>query len=301
MNKEQKGYYLVTFAVITLVFFYLVNDYVFRTFENISVTNVVFWGWFGANIVLSPIFLGTTNSRKRLKNEILTHGKLALIVSILTSIGGFLWFVAISESSSGIISLLEKSNILFVFLLGILFLREKVSMKELLSVGIAIVGLFLIANLEGEVSGLGVFAIFLGQFLYAIQSFLIKKKGGKMDSFFFSYVRSVLMLVFTGIFFGVLGKIGLIPIKVFLILTGSQILGVFVSRYLYFEAHKFFPISKLSFLMLAESILVLLGAYFLFGDIITMEKVVGAGLIVFGLAFFLKEQGLLKAGKDSPE
>lgn len=297
MNKEQKGYYLVTLAIITLVFFYLVNDYVFRTFENISVANVVFWGWLGANIALSPVFLSTKNSRKKLKNEIFTHGKLALIVSILTSIGGFLWFLAISESSSGIMSLLEKSNILFVFLLGIIFLQEKVSAKELLSVGIAIIGLFLIANLEGEVSRLGVFAILCGQFLYSVQSFLIKKFGGKMNSFFFSYVRSVLMLIFTGIFFGILGKIELIPMKVFLILTGSQIFGVFISRYLYFEAHKFFPISKLSFLMLAESILVLLGAYFVFGDIITIEKIIGASLIVVGLAFFLKEQGKTKAEK----
>ena len=297
MNKKQKGYYLVAVSIIALVFFYLVNDYIFRTFENISIANVVFWGWFGANITLSPLYLGTNNSRKKLKNEILTHGKLALMVAILSSVSGFLWFLAISESSSGIISLLEKSNILFIFFLGIIFLQEKIVIKELLSVGIAIIGLFLIANLEGEVSSLGIFAILFGQFLFSVQSFLIKKIGGKMNSFFFTYVRSVLMLFFAGIFLGILGKIELIPLKIFVILTVSQVFGIFVSRYLYFEAHKFFSISKLSFLMLIESIFVLLGAYFIFGDVITMEKIIGAALIVIGLSFFLKKQESLEADK----
>lgn len=291
--KKNKGYYLIFWSVITLVFFYLVNDYVFRNFKAVSVTNVVFWGWLGANIILSPVFLGTKNARQKLKNEILSYGKLALSVSILTSIGGFLWFLAMSESNSGVISLLEKSDVIFIFILGVIFLREKIMIKEIIPMIISIMGLFLISNLKGEISSLGVFAILFGQFLYSVQSFLIKKFGQKMNSFYFSYVRSVLMLFFTGIFFIILGKIEIIPLNVITILTIAQVFGVFLARYLFFEAHKFLPISKLSFLMLSESILTLIGAFIIFGDAVSTQKFIGGFLVLIGLLFFLREQYIL--------
>jgi drug/metabolite transporter (DMT)-like permease len=288
--KTNKGYYLIFGAVLTLAFFYLINDFVFRTYKEVSVASVVFWGWLGANIVLSPIFLGTKKARQKIKNEILFRWKLVLSVSVLTSIGGFLLFLSISESSSGVISLLEKSNIIFVFILGIIFLKEKITVKEIIPMLISIAGLFLITNLKGEISSLGVGAILLSQFLYAAQSFLIKKFGQKMDSFVFSFIRSVLMLLFIGIFFIILGQIEIIPLKVFIILTIAQVFGVFMSRYLFFEAHKFLPISKLGFLMLSESILTLAGAFIVFGDTVSMQKFIGGSLILAGLLFFLKEQ-----------
>jgi len=291
---NQKGYSFIALATITVVFVYLINDYVFRSFEGVSLANLFFWGSFGATVILSPFFLSTKNSIQILKNELVNHGKLVLLVSVLTAIGGFLWFLAIAESGAGVIALLEKSNVVFVFLLGIFFLQERVSRKELFFLGITVLGIFLVSSLKGEASSLGVIAILISQFLYSMQSFLIKKYGSEINSFFFSYIRLILILIFTGVFLSIIGVIGFVPMEAFLIMSLSQVFGIFLYRYFYFEAHKFFPISKISFLMLAESILVLFGGYILFGDSITIQKIAGAIFILVGLGLFLKEQELLK-------
>jgi drug/metabolite transporter (DMT)-like permease len=77
---------------------------------------------------------------------------------------------------------------------------------------------------------------------------------------------------------------------VFCLITISLSLGAFIGRYFYFEAHKYFSISTIGFLMLLESVGTVFGAYLFFGDVITIQKAIGAVLIIAGAGLFIREQ-----------
>jgi drug/metabolite transporter (DMT)-like permease len=204
--------------------------------------------------------------------------------------GAILWFFAISKIGSGATSLLEKTNVLFVFLLVSIFLKEKIKFMEVVYVGIAISGLFFIFKIGGGLMNIGAWAILAGELLYSTQSMLVRKFGKNINSFYFTYMRSLGMFVVIGLFFGMMGKIDFVDIKVFCLITGSMFVGAFVGKYFYFEAHKYFSISKIGFLLLLESVGTVLGAYLFFGDPITIQKITGAVLIIAGAGLFIRER-----------
>ncbi len=181
-----------------------------------------------------------------------------------------------------------------MFLLGVLFLKEKVFIREIMYALIAIAGIFLITNIKEEVTLLGVGAIFSSELFYSLHGFLVKKFGKNIQVLQFVYLRSLTVFAIVGIFFGVLGKIDIVELRVIILGSISLLMGAFVSKYFYFEALKYFPISKIGIFLLLESILTIFGAYLFFGDPVTLQKVIGVFLILGGAWLFLREQEKIK-------
>jgi len=289
-NTKVNKYYLIFGAVVANSAIFLLNAYIFKTTPGLTAPTLIFWGLLGANIVATVFFLRNKQSRLKVKREIKIYWKLVGAVSILTSVGVVLWFFAVSQLGSGITSLLEKSNVLFMFLLGIFFLKEKLLIKELWYALIALTGVFFIVNIKGEITSLGVSAILIGEAFYAVHVLLIKKFGKNISSLYFVYIRSLMILVIIGIFFGLLGKIGAINFKILVLGGMSLFIGTFVSKYFHFEALKVFPISKIGIYLLLESVVTVFGAYLFFGDAITIQKVIGGALILLGAGLLIREQ-----------
>ncbi len=295
MNKEQKGYILVLGFIFSIVISSFILDYIFRNFSEISVENSIFWGFWGAMISASPFFIRTKRQRKTLEKEFFKNKKLIFISSILTSIAAFFWILALDLSSSGIVALLFQTEVIFAFLLGIFVLKEKINFLEILGFMIAIVGIILIANLKGEVTNAVVTAVLFSAFLYALQSFFIKKLGKNLNSSVFAFQRIIFTTLILSFVFLVQNKINLIPLNIFLMLTLSEILGFFIGRIFYVEAHKYLPISKLNTFLFLQPIIMLMGAYFIFGDGLSSQKIIGTFCIVSGLIFFIKSRDKLKS------
>lgn len=290
MDKAKKGYLYVAIFTFLAAVSYLLADFTFRYFENISVANVLFWGWLGAVMGSAPFFLGWRSRRRRLIFSVRKHWRVLILVSALTSLGGGLWFWAMAEVGSGSLALLTNAKIFWIFLLGVIFLKERVAWREIPGLLLAAGGLFLVSTLQGEVSGLAAMLILGQTILYALQSFFIKKYAPEVDGAVFAFGRAVMMFFFLGTFFLLRGQVSLIPWTAVLLVSVSQIIGLVVARAFYFQAINLLPISKLSALLLLEPILVLGGAYLFFGDAVSSQKGVGAVLILGGLLWFTHEQ-----------
>jgi len=291
MNKGVKGYVLIILTVLSFAVSYFVVDYVFRNYPEITVENVIFWGLLGAVLSGVPFFLRTGHQRKIFVTEFKNFKKLILLSGILTTFGSFLWFWSLAHSSGGIVALLVQTGIIFTFLLGIIFLKEKINFGEILGFILVITGVIVISNLEGEVTFLAVLASIVSAFLYALQSFFIKKWGGKsLKSTVFAFQRILVTLIFLSILLFLQGNIKWIGFDLFFIIAVSQIFGFFIGRIFYVEAHKYLDISKLNVFLALEPVAVLVGAYFIFGDIIYWQKFLGAFLIIGGLIWFIKSQ-----------
>ncbi len=296
MNQTLRAYFLMTGFAFMAMISYLCVDWVLRLDPNLYPGNAFFWGCSGGVILSLPYFLSHQKTRRELVNTFSRHGGLITLITLLTTIGGCFWFWALDLSNSGIISILSKSETLWVFLLGFMFLKEKITWPETLGIGVALVGLYLTSTLEGEVSLTAVMLILAGKFLYALQSLLTKKYGSDLQAMSFAFLRGGLMAVFLGIIFGLLDKIEWVGWSTFLLLALGQFCGIFLGRVFYFEAHKHADISRLNTFLFLEPVFVLVGAYLVFGDTVGGQKLLGAILTLGGLLFFVRAQTKNKTG-----
>ncbi len=294
MKSLNKGYLLILGAFFAGTIFYLLVEYSFKNF-NLLPANAVFWGSIGAIIASSPFFIFNSKYRNSINKTVLYDRKLLILVATLTSVGLVLSFLAISESNSGVIALLFESKLLWAFLLGIFFLNEKISMKEAFLAITSVFGFFLICSIEGEITKIAIVAALSSNFLYALQSFFIKKHGREMDTIAFSFLRGIIIIIFIGVYLVISGKFATIPLVAFGVLTVAQICGLLLHKMLFFQAHKYLELSKLSIFLLLQPVLVLFAGFMFFSHPLSSQKIIGAFLILGSLALFCKEQTKIKS------
>ncbi len=99
MKEIYKKYYLIIGVIISYSFIFLFNSYLFRTTPGLTAPTLIFWGFFGANIVATVFFLRNSKARMKVRKEMQRYWKLIGGVSVLTFGGVVLWFFAISQGS----------------------------------------------------------------------------------------------------------------------------------------------------------------------------------------------------------
>jgi drug/metabolite transporter (DMT)-like permease len=267
---------------------YLAISWVFNTstesFSTLSITAINFFGAF----LMALLFLGwNKNIWKRSALVIKNHSKPLITIAGIISLGIFLLFYAVTHSSAGSTSLLERTQLLFIIALGVFFLGEKLNKKELLGIFISLIGFIGISTFPTDLSPVVIFCVLLAALLYALQSFIIKKYVPNVDGLGFGFVRvglvgSILMIVFFSLE-------GLSPshpsLFEMLILAIAGFFGTFVSRYFYFEAHNLLPISFLNVFVLLEAVVVVLGEMIFFDFVpFSWTKIIAGSIILLGLA-----------------
>ncbi len=289
MTQERKGYELLLGNIAVLTVFYLLLDFVMREW-NVTVDQAMFWGWGGASVLITPFFLAGKKSRKNLCEEWSRHKKLIIGLAFMTVLAGALIVSGIAMSGSGPAVLLENLQPIFASILGVAFLSEQFTKGELFSAIIMLAGVVLIGSLKGEVPLLAVVVITASSFLYALQSFLFKQFGTCAHVFSFSFLRGWIVALLVMVFVFITGRFQLLPLPALGILFFIYILGILVSRYFFFQAHKYLEVSKLNIFLLLQPIGVLAGTYLFFADPMPMKKILGAILILGGGYFFVKSR-----------
>lgn len=260
----------------------LFSDLAFRMYPSLVPQTVMFWGIFGAFVITTPFFIHTKKQREKVQVCLYSDWKILIFVSVITSFAAFLWWIVLSQSSSGIVSLLGKTDVIFALLFGRFFLGEVITKRDIYFIIILMIGVLLISHLKGEITFSLASLMLVNRFLYMLQSFIVKKHLPNIDGYTFGYVRMGIMSLAVGVGLLFWGGITTLPAEVLGIVILGTSLGMF-SRMLYFEAHKYLPMSKLNLFALSKPILVLLAAFILWGDPLSLQKIFGGGLILFGL------------------
>ena len=295
MNKHHPlfGIVLIFGYVLCSVSAYLVVKYVFLIEPSISPINAMFWGFLGATII-AGIFIGSSSHEQKLvQNEWRKHKKLILSISLITSLGVLLWAWSLQLATAGTVGLLGRADVLITLSLGALFLGEKFSWKEILGAIIALGGLSLVANLPNEISLFVVGIVLFMRFLYAMQSFLVKKSGQTLRGISFTFLR---MVIITSVLFVtalITNTLQLPSLLILGLLFGSQIFGAYLGRILYFEAHKYLGIGHINLLTLSHPVILLIGTWLLLNEPMPAQKIIGGGILLFGLAIIVLEKSEL--------
>ncbi|PID70819.1 hypothetical protein CSB37_00170 [bacterium DOLZORAL124_38_8] len=284
--KQYKGYWILFIGALIGSGNYLCTKYGFQLYPQANLINTMFWSFF-TGIIFTPFFVYKKSNQKILVNELTKHKNLLLKSILLSSIGVVLWFYSMKFGTPGTISFLKKSDIIVTFLFGTFFLKERISKKELSGAIIAITGFVILSNSSlSETPVLSILAIIMAQVFYVLQSFFIKKEGQNINSFAFSFIRILGMAILMGLFGISTNQISLPELEFILFFGFGRIISGFLFRSAYFEAHKYLEISKISTFLLVSPVIILFTSYILLHESITLNKCIGAGIILCGLIIF---------------
>lgn len=289
-KREKKGYAVLIAALFLVAPAYLIGDYSFRTFE-LSADLFFLHGLIYANVVLSFVMLPKKSVRTRVVHQFKIYKKFLILISLMSALAGYLWYVGISLLKSDITSLLEEVGVIYGVLIAYIFKGERLSKREILALIIALIGIGFTASLKGRSNIGGVIALLVSQLIFSYQAYLLSVHAQERDGTPFMYIRNVMILIFFGVTLLLLGKTAFIPIIAVILATIAQ-LFIFAFRVLWAEAlvllnHKF---ARLNIVMLVKPILVIMGTTWYFSDPLTLEKLLGVLLILGGLFIFYLQQ-----------
>ncbi|TGK85482.1 EamA/RhaT family transporter [Leptospira bourretii] len=281
-GNEKKGYFFVFLTGVFFAFEVIGFKEVFRRY-NLTPEMAALFGVGFAFLVVTPFFLSSSKRRKKVILTFQRDGLVLLLGTFSNAMGIVLYYYALKQTDLGPAAILIKTTVLYNVILGVVFLGERFKDREVFGIVLAMVGIYLISTLEGQINLLSAFCILISAFLFAIQSYMIKKYIPEILGLEYAYLRLFLLCVFFFLYSLSIGSFLIPKLPIIVMLGFFSLLGYFLGRAFYFEAHNYLPISKLNATLLIEPIFLMFVGIFFMNEPLDLQKLVGGGVILLGL------------------
>ncbi|MCG6143207.1 MULTISPECIES: DMT family transporter [Leptospira] len=281
-GNEKKGYFFVFLTGVFFAFEVIGFKEIFRKYQ-LEPEIAAFFGVGFSFLVVTPYFLISKRRRFKVTTTIKRDGFILTLGTISNAIGIVLYYFALKQTDLGPAAILIKTTVLYNVLLGVFFLGERLRKTEVFGIAIAILGIYMISTLEGQINFLSTFCILLSAFLFAIQSYMIKKYIPEILGLEYAYLRLFLLSLFFLVYSLYIGSFHVPEISIIVTLGLFSLLGYFLGRAFYFEAHNYLPISKLNATLLIEPIFLMFVGILFMKEPFDEQKLAGAGIILTGL------------------
>jgi len=287
-KNEIRGTLLVLLTAIVSGFSIIVNKFFVVKIDPLLLTAMRGLG-IGIIFFLISLYFYRKGGNKKPKQR---SWKALLSIGIIG--GGFafwLFFAGLKLTLGSRAAFLHKTLPIYALILGFIFLKEKITKRQLTALGIMLLGLFIMefTKLSAEIRA-GDFLILGATILWAIENTISKKAMLNKESNWvvtFSRMFFGSLLLFSIIF--LTGKIGLL-----LSLTSEQLTYIAISGALLFTyvltwywGLKYINLSKASTILLLSPVISLILAVAWLGEQITLTQAMGSLLILIGAYFII--------------
>lgn len=211
------------------------------------------------------------------------HRWLFLAIGLLVGMNTNMGFVAVRYVDPGTASLLSRSSVLFGVILGVVWLRERLSRIEVMGAVVAIAGVIAISAQPGGYFRWGSALVVSATVLYAVHSAAVKRYGGDIPFAQFMFFRmatvaAVLLML-------ALGQGALVwptPVAFWWALVAATV-NVVISRGLYYLALRRLDMSLLAIILTLTPVATWLWSIVLFGGRPTAQEIVGGLATIVGV------------------
>jgi len=286
--NEYKGIYLAFLTAIISGFAIFLNKFAVSAWSNSSVFTAA------KNLIAAAFLVSLIFLLRKLPELKTLSKKQWLLLAAIGLIGGsvpfLLFFRGLTLTLASSAAFIQKTLFIWVALMALPFLKEKISSLQFLALGIILVGIYLLKPLGNFRFGYGELLILLATFLWAIESIIAKfalrnisaLTVGSARMFFGSF-----FLLFYLFLAGDLGQLFVFSwIKIeWLIISGAVLFGYVFAWY---SALKFAPATVVSaILVIAAPITLLLDSIFVTHRLATLP-LIPMVMITIGVLFFTK-------------
>lgn len=285
---KNKGIYLALCTAVISGFAVFLNKFASKAFLD----PYVFTAW--KNLPVAILFLGVILLPKFWKQIKVLDRKQWLHLLIIGLIGGsipfLMFFKGFMITSSGNAALIHKTLFIWVGILAIIFLKEKLGRLQILAFIVLFAGNFLLLGFKGWNLGAGDGLIFGATLFWTAEFILAKKVLINLSSEIVAWGR---------MFFGSIFIVGFIVLtgganKLFLVET-AQLKWLFLSCpllfgyvFIWYKALKYAPASVVAVALVPASIITtLLNSIFITGSF-TLKQLIVSLLFAGGVFVFCK-------------
>lgn len=203
-----------------------------------------------------------------------------------------LFFSGLKFTTAGRAAFLHKTLPLYIAFFAFLFLREKITKKQILAMSVMLFGTFLI--LSSQISFdvmIGDFLVIGATMLWAVENIIAKHAMTKKET---NWVVTFSRMFFGSVFlFGVLLLMG--KVNLLFLITGEQMLYILASTAILFcyvgcwyYSIRWINVSKASALLLIAPVVTLILGCVLLGETVQYLQIIGSILILFGAYVMVK-------------
>ena len=216
-------------------------------------------------------------------------------------VGPYLWFLGLEYTSAVNAAFFGKADLVFLLLLGSLFVGERVRHHQLLASGVILFGLIVIA-LRGFSDGIhlqtGDGLIVASVFFYSLSSAIIRKELQTlppqitvMGRSFVALTTFFLLSPFVPQSFA--AEFAAFPQELVLLLVGFAFVSRFLNAFLFYEALERLPLTVITPVGTFDVLLTSIVAYALLGEPLEWHHALG-GLFIIGGNLMLQVIGVHK-------
>ncbi|MBU1131675.1 DMT family transporter [Patescibacteria group bacterium] len=187
MTKTKKGVYFALSTALISGFAVFLNKFALSEFANSNIFTTE------KNIVVALIFCALILTPKAIKTLKTLTRKDWLQLFLIGIIGGsvpfLLFFKGLSMASSSGAAFIHKTLFIWIAILAVPFLKEKLSKIQLAALGVLLLGNILLGGIKSFSVGQAELLIFLATILWAIEFVLAKKLLFRLDTKIISWAR----------------------------------------------------------------------------------------------------------------
>ena len=230
--------------------------------------------------------------RRRLRLSPFTkHIWLFLVLGFLVGSSTNMNYEAVAFIDPGTASLLGKTSILFGLVFGLLWLKERLTLRQVVGSLIALVGVIVVTFQPGDYLRLGSLLILGSTFAYALHAALSKRYGSQIEFLDFFFFR---LLCTTGALFLIsLARGALVwPSRTaWLLLALVGTIDVVISRTLYYAVLRRAKLSVFNIVLTVSPVVTIAWSWLLFGTIPTVQQALGGIAVILGVLLVTLSSG----------
>jgi O-acetylserine/cysteine efflux transporter len=223
-------------------------------------------------------------ARRRLQWRVfLRHIYFFLTIGFLVGSSTALTFTAVRYIDPGTASFLAQTSTLFALVLGVVWLRDRLSRLEAAGALVAVTGVFVIGFQPGDLLRWGALLVLVSTFFYALHAAVVKRYGNDIDfaNFFLYRIGSTALFLFLfSVFAGNL-QWPTAPAWGILLLAGT--VDVVISRILYYVALRRLQISVHAVVLTLSPVVTSVWSLLLFGTWPTLTGFIGGAVVIAGV------------------
>ncbi len=238
--------------------------------------------WFAAAAVLAIIVAAIARKanpfyylRANLKEGIflgLTNGTAAL-----------LWAFSIKLTNASMTAFFLRFTTIFIIIIGIFFLKERLQAWEIIGAAIAIFGAFTLSFKEPSAIHFGIAVIILTALVSAISEILAKIYVKKIEPYTLSAIRTSFSLLAMIAIIVPLGRLTPVPLWTIPVLAVASLVTAVFGFIFYYKAFELIEISQAAIIRTLDPFFVVIYAFIIFGTFPSGNEMIGGALIVAGV------------------
>ncbi len=291
ITNYKKGYLYLSLTIVSISSMYLLTKLSIGS-VNIDSFMLIFF--------LSASIVGASSSKLFAKTELLRELRsnivLILIISALTIIGSYFLFLSVGRIGAAATSLLAKLQTVFAIALGVLFLEERFKGVSWIALAVVIAGSSMVVYKGGAFDFVGISWMIIFAICNATQAYIIRRFSVSLDMMAVNIWRAF----FIGIFFAAVVLIrsdfSMPATKLFITIILAGIMGGYLARGFSYLALKNLPISIVTTMMNAESLLTVALAALLLNEHLSPVNLLGGAFMIAGIVILILFERQYKKG-----